>query len=1052
MTKINPIFGSDFWRFKCKILTKFVVFMLLSANILASPNSPSPKFSSLDNTKKNNGINDISVSGRVTDEDGKALEGVSIKIKGGSGGTSTDASGNYSINAPENGTLVFSSIGFATTEIKVGGRKVINVSLSSTIKTIDDVVVIGYGTANKRDLTGSIVKISGKSIADKPNTNPIASLQGRVAGLSVVNSGTPGAAPDIRIRGTISIGSVGPLYVVDGIFNDNINYLNPNDIESIEILKDPSSLAIFGVRGASGVIAITTKKAKAGQVVINFNTSYGTKKLVDKIKFADASQFRELFEEEKVNINVVDPFDYSKWPANTDWINEVTRVGHFNNNNLSIASSTEKNRFNMGFGYITDEGLIKHEKLEKLLLSVSDEVKLHKNLKIGFNLNFSKENAPYNATNVLNDARKVAPIVPAGTRPTRAKNPYGLDSGTYNLYYALPDIQNSGVVNPLIQLENEWNKRKVVEYRTVASIFAELSFLKNFNFRNTFYTDISNVNARTYTPLYNAYNTNLNVPFLYSPTTGVNESDQTYRKFQGDHTLTYKKSFGLHNLTALGGVTWYEFTNYNRDASSKQSLTGSPIPDDKRFWYVNNGFQDGASMVSNSNQRERTTASSLFRALYNYDGKYFFNASFRTDGSSQISPANRSQNFWAIGGAWDMTKEKFMQNQHIFNLVKLRASVGLLGNQNTYGYDYPFYPGLRQGTVAIFGNNIYNAYSQEYLPNPNLKWETVKSKEIGVELIAFKNQLRLDVAYFNKLTKDLMTFIPGINGAANGLDNIGSVKNSGLEFSASYDKKITNDLSITISGNLTTLKNKVTELATEDFAIIRGASRTLVGSPIGSFYGYIVEGLYQSYADKLNSPVVTAGSFTYGPGDFKYKDVNGDGIISEKDRTVIGNPTPDFTYGGSINIKYKNFDAGADFGGVYGNEIYRNWGGTESPFQRVNYAAFKVNRWRGPGTSNWDPILGQDHRINYETSTYGIEDGSYFRLRNIQLGYNLNTKLISKAHIKNLRVFFNAQNVKTWKNNSGYSPEFGGIATEFGVDNANNALPRVTTFGLNVTF
>ena len=1006
-------------------------------------------------TQKDFLVQDIKVSGKVTGPNGEALPNVTVRIKGSAAGTSTTAAGTYSISVPEGATLVFSSVGYEATEEVVKGRTEINVSLKTSTKGLDEVVVIGYGTASKRDLTGSIVKVSGKDIADKPNTNPVASLQGKVAGLSIVNNGTPGAAPDIRIRGTISIGSVSPLYVVDGVFNDNIDYINPNDIESIEILKDPSSLAIFGVRGAAGVIAITTKRAKAGQVVINFNTAYGFKKLVDKIQWASADQFKTLYEEEKVNIGVTDPFDYSKWTANTDWVDVVTRTGHFNTNNISVAASTEKNKFTMGVGYSTDEGLIRHEKLEKILFSLTDELKLNKSIKVGFNFNGVRQNQPYNATGVLNDARKVIPIVPAGTKSVYTKNPYGLDSANYNLYYALPSIQNSGVVNPLIQLENEWNKRKNVEYRTVASVFAEINILKNLSFKTTFYADMSNVNTRTYTPLYSAYDASVDAAFLYSTKTGVDENDQTYKKFQQDYILNYKTSFGNNNITAVAGWTTYYFGNFNRSASSKQSATGGAIPDDQRFWYVSNGFEDGPSRRANSDQRERTTESALFRVLYNYGGKYFINASFRRDGSSQISPANRWQNFWAVGGAWEISKENFMRDQKYFDFIKLKASIGVLGNQNTYGYDYPFYPGLRQGTVAIFGNNIYRANSQEYLPNPNLKWETVNAKEVGVELSAFSSRLHFEAAYFDKVTKDLMTFIPGSNGVANGLDNIGSIKNSGVELSGSWIQKINKDFSVTVSGNLTTYKNKVLELATKDFAIVQGFNRTVVGQPIGSFYGYIVEGLYQSYADKLKSPVNT--EFVYGPGDFKYKDISGpdgvpDGKINTFDKTIIGNPTPDFTYGGSITFKYKNFDAGFDFGGVYGNEVYRNWGGTESPFQRVNYGAYKINRWHGEGTSNWDPILGQDHRINYEASTYGIEDGSYFRLRNVQVGYNIDQKLISKLKIKNLRVFFNAQNLKTWKHNLGYTPEFGGSAISFGVDNAGGAIPMVSTFGLNVTF
>lgn len=1001
-------------------------------------------------TKKEFVALDINVSGKITGSLGEPLAGVTVKIKGSSAGTYTDLAGIYSISVPEGAVLVFSSVGFESVESAVNGRTEINLSLKTSTKSIDEVVVIGYGTASKRDLTGSIVKIAGKEVADKPNTNPVASLQSRVAGLSIVNNGTPGKAPDIRIRGTISIGSVGPLYIVDGVFNDNIDYINPNDIESIEILKDPSSLAIFGVRGAAGVIAVTTKRAKAGQVIVNFNTSYGWKKLVDKIQLASADEFKTLYEEEKLNIGAVSPFDYSKYTSNTDWIDAVTRTGRFNANNISVAASTDKNKFNMGIGFTSDEGIIRHEKLEKIMFSMSDEFKISKSLKVGFNYNGTRQNIPYGVDWALDAARKVIPMVSSGTKSVYAKNPYGLDSMNQNLYYDLPSIQNSGVINPLLQIENEYNKFSNVEYRSVASVFAEVNLLKNLTFKTTLYGDMSNINYRGYRPLYNAYDATLEQPFLYGRQTGVNENDYTYKKFQQDYILNYKTSIGDHNISAVAGWTSYYFGNFNRYSSVKQSATGNAIPDDSRFWYIDNGFGDKLSKVSSSDQRERTTASALFRVLYNYKQKYFLNGSFRRDGSSQISPDKRWQNFWAVGGAWEMSKEDFMFDQKVFDFVKLKASIGVLGNQNTYGFDYPFYPGLVGGNAAVFGSNVYNAFSQSYLPNPNLKWETVNAKEVGVELAAFNNRLRFEASYFNKTTNDLMTFIPGSNGVSNGLDNIGSIRNSGVELTASWSENLSKDLKLTVGGNLTTYKNEVLELATKEFSIQSGLNRTTVGLPIGYFYGYTVEGIYQSYADKLKSPVNT--EFAYGPGDLKYKDMNGDGKINTADRSIIGNPTPDFSYGGNISLSYKGLDLGVDMGGVYGNEVYRNWGGTESPFQRVNYAKFKVNRWNGEGTSNWDPILAQDHRINYEASTYGIEDGSYFRIRNVQVGYNLNRNVINKAKIKSLRVFANFQNLKTWKNNSGYTAEFGGSATSFGVDNAGGAIPMVSSVGLNVTF
>jgi TonB-linked SusC/RagA family outer membrane protein len=943
----------------------------------------------------------------------------------------------------------------------------LTLTASDAATNLTEVVVIGYGTAQKRDLTGSIVKISGKEVADKPNTNPIASLQGKVAGLSVVNSGTPGQAPDIRIRGTVSIGGVRPLYVVDGIFNDNIDYINPNDIESIEVLKDPSSLAIFGVRGATGVIAITTKRARAGQVTVNFNTSYGTKKLVDKIKLANAEEFALLFAEERANNGTTAPFDYSGLTANTDWIDAVTRTGRFSNNNLSISGASDRNRFNFGLGYTSDEGIIRHERLQRMLLSLSDEFKINKALKMGVNLNFSRQNNPYGAGWVLDAARKVIPQVSADTRQFRVKNPYGTDTVNMDLYSALDvGLQNSGVINPLVTLENEWDKTKSIEYRSVGSVFGELAFLRNFTFRSTLYGDMSNVNRRVYTPIYYAYNPKTNQPELQSRTSRFFEGDDTYRKFQQDHILNYKKDFGDHGLQLTGGFTTYYFGYFGRSGSASQSANGGAIPNDPRFWYVNSGFQDPTNTAAGSGQSEYTTVSYLARGLYNFQNKYFFNASFRTDASSRLPEANRDQQFWALGAAWDLTKEGFMQGQQFFDFLKLKGSVGVLGNQTASRLDgtpinYPAYPNLNTGTNAVFGNNVYSAARQAYLENPDLQWEKVHAKEIGIELNAFQNRLRFEANYFDKTTKDLLTYVSRAEiGLNDKLVNGGSIRNWGEELSASWNQNVTRDFNVNVSGNITFLKNRVETLAADlpTGVLIRASqnngsaeSRTLPGYPIGSFFGYVVEGIYQSNTDIEKSPsAASLGAYT--PGDFKFKDVNGDGKITADDRTVIGNPTPDFTYGGSVNVTYKGLSLGVDVVGVYGNEVFRTWGSLESPFQRVNYSAEKLERWHGPGTSNWVPIISQGHRFNYNGSTYNIEDGSYFRIRNLQLGYNFGSALSSRYKISNLRLFANIQNLKTWKNNLGYTAEYGGDATSFGYDNGGGAIPRVSTIGLNITF
>lgn len=1025
---------------------------------------------------------EIIVKGNVMDANGAGLMGVSVTVKGTSQGVTTDEKGNFTINAPEKGTLVFSFVGFQTQEVAVNNQTNINVSLTpSATQQLNEVVVIGYGTANKRDLTGSIVKVAGKDVADKPNANPVASLQSKVAGLSVVNNGNPGTQPDIRIRGTISINSVHPLYVVDGIFNDNIDYINPSDIESIEILKDPSSLAIFGVKGAAGVIAVTTKRAKTGQVLVNFNTTSGVKSLVDKIQLASGQQFRNILTQEGQNqaadnasdqtINNFVNNDLSKWPANTDWVDVLTRKAFFTTNNISVAASTDKNKFYMGVGYTADEGLVKHTKYQRITLSVSDEFKVSKAFKLGFNLNGSREDLPYDGNGPLNAARQIFPIVNPGTKQYYTRDPYkGLtDSANFDLYSGLPVLQNS-LANPIMGLEKKWDKQTDIQYRMVGSVFAEVNFLKDFNFRTTLYADLGNEDKVVYNPLYDAYDpgaVNQAYPiFRASNQTSINQDIYNRRKFQGDYILNYKKNFGNHGLTVTAGIT-HTYTGYFKTHGEIKDKADDPIPDNKRFWYITTGFGDPTTRVASSKQNEATTASGLLRVLYNYNGKYYVNASFRRDGASGINGDynKKFQNFWAVGAAWEITRENFMEQQNFFNFLKLKGSAGVLGNANTGTTPYPYYPTLSATSSAVFGNNIISAYSQNYLPDANLRWERVESQEVGVEFSALSNRLTGEINYYNKKTKDvLVLFTP--SGVFPTLRNNGEISNKGFEFTAGWNQRFSKDLSLTVSGNLTTFKNKVLSIG---YPLSSDPSRTQTGYPIGYFYGYVADGLYQNAADIANSPVNNVNGGGAKPGDLKYKDLSGkdgkpDGQIDDFDRTMIGNPTPDFAYGGSLTLTYKSFDLGVDVGGVAGNEIYRVWGTSEQKNSVYNYPAYYADAWHGEGTSNSVPIVNAKHLINRAPSTYGIENGSYFRIRTITLGYNLSAGALAKARIKNLRIFVSIQNLKTFKHNIGYSPEFGGSynldedtppsATSFGIDygDANGALPRIISGGINISF
>jgi TonB-linked SusC/RagA family outer membrane protein len=972
----------------------------------------------------------------------------------------------------QNVVLVFSYVGYGSQELRVGDQTTLNVTLSSTTRSMDEVVVIGYGTASKRDLTGSIVKVLGRDIADKPNVNPLSSLQGKAAGLSIVNNGNPGEDPDIRIRGTISINSVRPLYVVDGILNDDIKFLNPNDIESIEVLKDPSSLAIFGNRGAAGVIIVTTKRAKAGQVTVNFNSTIGTKKLEDAIDVVNAADFKMLLNEEANNriadnagdlgLKTFIDNNISKWTGDTDWQDVLTRKALFSMNNISVAAAGEKNRFYMGLGYTKDEGIVRRVDLEKLQLSLNDEYRINKNVKVGFTINGSKEDLPYDANGPLSDARRIAPIV----------QPYFPEQ---ELYSALPNIQQT-LANPLLTIENNWNKQPTDRYRLVGSIFGEVTFLKNFTARANLYMDWSNQRGIRYTPLADAWNPDgpggTGTIQRVSVVTRVTDERIDIKKYQQDYVLTYKKTFGDHGLTATYGFETYYYDYTRLRGQVEQKANGDAIPDDDRFWYIDNGFGDPSSRISTSFQYEKAQVSHLARVLYNFQGKYFLNASFRRDGSYAFyKNGNAYDNFYAFGAAWDISRENFMSTQTFFNALKVKGSYGVLGNQNVSdeNQNYPLYPALQANTSPVFGQFVYPAYSQAYLPDPNLRWERIKGTEVGFEFNALGNRLYFEALYYKKVTDGFLVLTPGIGGTQPGLSNVGDAENKGFEFSGSFTQSLTKDLSLTVSANLSTLKNEILKLYQTGYKLAAGETnpnQTEAGYPIGYFYGFVADGVYQNATDLAKIPVSISGG-TPQVGDVRFKDVNADGQITDDDRTMIGNPTPNMFYGGSVNLNYRGFNFGIDVNGVAGNEIYRVWGNSENQFSLYNYAADKLGRWHGEGTSNTIPILNNGRKVNRLPSTLGIESGSYFRIRNLQLGYNFPPGMLTRAHIKNIRLFVNVQNLKTFKKNTGYSPEFGGVTADpnrpgtsntaaiaFGLDNADfaGALPRIITGGINVTF
>lgn len=915
---------------------------------------------------------------------------------------------------------------------------------------IEEVVMIGYGTAKKRDLTGSIAKVSGGEVANKPNTNPISSLQGKVAGLSIVNTGELNKEPDIRIRGTASRYGIKPLYVIDGIFNDNIDFINPNDIESIEVLKDPSSLAIFGVRGANGVIIVTTKQGKQGRMTVNYSSNFGAKFLTDKPEMTNAAEFKMLFDRNLQNQGLPAYAFYDRYTADTDWVDAMTNRGAiFSNNNISITSGNEKNKIYLGLGYLYEEGLSKNSVLNKYTLNINDELKVSDNFKVGVGINLMRTKLPM--TKDYAAALMATPIV----------SPYNDAMGVYN---QLPQAMGAAQLgNPLLEVDAKQGTNLSYQNRLVGNVFGEYKFFNDFTFRAAFMADITHQTKNQYNPVFRVYALDAGASGAYTNygsaiLTSVNQGWYDSKKLQQDYLLTWARNFGGHSITALAGFTTY-FDGYTpTEYRATQYANGNPIPWDRKFWYTNAyPFIDPTTLTQMKDTGdtedwipwERTNVSGLFRVLYNYKGKYMLNGSFRRDGSSAFTDQNpnRYQNFWSVGAAWEVTKEDFMKDVSFLNTLKLKGSYGSLGNQVS-PYKYPSYPNYVAGAAVIFNDELSPAFVKKFRESNDLKWEKVDSYEAGFESQWFNRRLSLDAVYYHKQTKDLLNYI--VQGSEKFFINAGSVENKGFEFSANWNDKISENFSYYFGGNLTTLKNQVLSVFQDGYEIFDGPAITRAGDPIGAFYGYVVDGVYQTQADVLLSPTSTLG--TYGVGDLKFKDLNGDGVIDGNDRTIIGNPTPDFTYAFNVGINYKNWSLSADFQGVYGNEIYRDWGNGSS-FTQFNFRKDRLDAWNGPGTSNWEPVLNESHSYNRSNfSTYMIEDGSYIRLRNIQLGYNFNPSLLSSLRLQSLKLFVNAQNLVTWKHNSGFTPDLGGSPTRFGVDTGGYPLPIVATFGVNVQF
>lgn len=900
---------------------------------------------------------------------------------------------------------------------------------------IEEVVMIGYGSQKKENVTGSIGIVSAKDIADKPNSNPLSSIQGKLAGVNILNSGTPGGSPRVDIRGVGSL-SGNTVFIVDGMITEDISFLNPQDIESMSVLKDPSSLAIFGAKAANGAVIIKTKTGR-GKPSYSVNSYLGFKTVTNIPKMVNTDQYIELYNEKLLNDNgnSAGSLVRANFPADTDWFKEIFRTSIINSNDFSASGSLGKFNYFGSIGYLQDEGNLAAGRninsgsgFNRLNTKVNVSYKITDNITLGDNFSFSKTRADV-AQNPLLNAYNAPPLFPAIDPVT----------GSYQFF------NGYSIANPRAQLD--LYRSQVRQERLLNNVFLEVKFLKDFTFRSSYTNDSYSPDQYEYTPAI----TYIPTPSISSLVTRKNR----YRNYVWDNTINWKKKFGNHNLDLLGGFSRV------RDSRSEEYNSANNVVFDgtNESLNVSTGteilFYNDTRSTPSVTQDQRRIESFFGRVNYDYAGKYLLNASVRRDATSQIS-LDRSKVFPAVSVGWVVSRENFMSGVNFLNLLKLRASYGKLGNPNV-GRNFTQNVSIIGGG-AYYGNNGYPAATIDTIVDETIGWETTTGSDFGVEMAMLNNKLKIEATYYDKDSKDVVygIFQGTISGASNYrnfVTNAYSFNNKGFEVSVNYNTDITDDIKMGVYGNFTSLKNEITSVFGGSF-LETGASlfgnsivRLQEGQAVGSYYGYQVAGVFQTDAEAAAAPTQTGAK----AGWFRFADLDDNGVIDARDKTFLGNPIPDGSYGFGLNLNVKNLDFEIDFQGVFGNEIYnynreQRYGNESWDLDMYN------NRWKGPGTSNTNSFITSNQSIILPSSFY-VEDGSYIRIRNIQVGYTLPKGFSNIPNFNKVRIYLSAQNPWTSFKYNGFSPEINNSdRVQMGIDNNIYPISAIYTIGTNITF
>lgn len=999
------------------------------------------------------------VSGIVTDASGEGIAGVAVIVKGTTTGTSTDMKGAYTIRASKSDVLVFSFLGYKTQEVAVHNRMEIDVRLESDAQLVDEVVVVGYGVQKKSLVTGAISSVKGSALETTGIMRADDALAGKTAGVQVVsNSGQPGSDVQIYIRGIGTNGTATPIYIVDGMAVSGIEYLNPGDIESIEVLKDAAASAIYGARGGNGVVLITTRRSKDGQWSVNYDFSYGIQNIARKIDVLNAREYAIIQNEAAANSGATLLFtdeQIASFRQGTDWQEAIlNRNAGVQRHNVRVSAGTARSSFNGSASYLNQDGILAEGKsnFKRYTINLAAEHKLLRNdaLTVGENVVVShvkKQSVTQNSSTAgpLVGALNMDPLTPV-------YDPYQTDE----LYggFGVSKYVSQEVVNPVARIY--YSNGRTLYTTMKGSVFAELKFLNDFRLRGSAGADITWTDGFGYSPMYKLNSTTGN--------TSANGASQSYdqnRRFSYEGYLTWGHVYdGRHDVSAMIGASLLQRSSLSLSASRNDLKI-----DDEDHAYISMATNSSAS-ASGGPGNPSAIVSFFGRVNYAYDNRYMLTATVRRDGSSRFGPNNRFGTFPSVSVGWNVANESFLRDVRWLDALKFRASWGQNGNENigdfaylatisTYGLGYSFGSQNANGSLAVGAAPVK-------VVNPDLKWETSEQTDIGLDVRLF-GCLGLTFDYYVKKTKDLLvtTPVPLMLGNSFPTANAGNVKNSGVEFAVDFQRQF-GKWNIAVNGNISYNKNRVTYVGT-DTGYVTGSSvqgitgavtRMEAGHAMSYFWGYKTLGIFQNQAEIdawVNSKGVQIQPDAR-PGDFRYQDTDDSGTIDDNDRVDLGNPFPKVTFGLNVNVSAYGFDLGITSAGQAGNKIFSVL--RRPDLTMSNYGAWVLDRWHGEGTSNSIPrVAHNDTNLNWtRPSDFYLRDGDFWRIRNITLGYTVN--IPEKYYLRKVRVFASVDNAFTFTKYDGYDPEVGngGSILGSGIDRGVYPRPRTVSVGLNLTF